>query len=414
MANKRFFRRKRKGRGEAKANQPFIQAESARQESAEGNSFFLPLDMDVQTKAKDGGGNDEHEREADAAADKVLRRKREEEKKRHKHAEEKKHLHHKEEDKHLHHKEEDKLQRKKSAGAGAAPSSKVAGGQQATGEGGSKLPGGVLHEMSGALGYDFSTVKIHTDRDAQEMSEQLGAQAFTHGADIYFNSGKYDPQSQEGKWLLAHELTHVVQQRGSGEGGAEQVVQRKPVAGISTPVPEDFTVEKKKEVILSATGRVKGVKVEVFPDTVGAVKPGKSADTNIQIAHHITAPVIKAGKIDTAGVASVSLIIRTTYREGVDPGGKSKFGAGTRDADKKAGNTSLRYHEGSHGGSAIDFVAAHPVPEFAGKVGMTTAEYNKAVENFKAALTAYTSTMLQANVQGVDCAGDLDPDCKTP
>ena len=41
-----------------------------------------------------------------------------------------------------------------------------------------------------------------------------GSQAFTHGQDIYFNSGKYSPDTNEGKSLLAHELTHVVQQRG--------------------------------------------------------------------------------------------------------------------------------------------------------------------------------------------------------
>ena len=48
------------------------------------------------------------------------------------------------------------------------------------------------------------------------MNQELGAQAFTNGADIYFNSGKYNPQINSGKHLIAHELTHVVQQSKDG------------------------------------------------------------------------------------------------------------------------------------------------------------------------------------------------------
>lgn len=62
------------------------------------------------------------------------------------------------------------------------------------------------------FGYDFSKIRIHTDSEASQMSKALAAQAFTYGNDIYFGSGSYDPDSNEGKRLLAHELTHVVQQ----------------------------------------------------------------------------------------------------------------------------------------------------------------------------------------------------------
>ena len=69
-------------------------------------------------------------------------------------------------------------------------------------------------EMESGFGADFSGVQIHTDGEAAQMSQDIGAQAFTHGNDIYFNKGKYDPNSKEGKHLLAHELTHTVQQTG--------------------------------------------------------------------------------------------------------------------------------------------------------------------------------------------------------
>ena len=68
-------------------------------------------------------------------------------------------------------------------------------------------------EMESSFGRDFSGVNIHTDQDAVKMNKKLGAQAFTHGKDIYFNSGNYSPDSSEGKHLLAHELTHTIQQQ---------------------------------------------------------------------------------------------------------------------------------------------------------------------------------------------------------
>ncbi len=68
--------------------------------------------------------------------------------------------------------------------------------------------------MSNAFGTDFSGVTIHTGSNAIQMNRSLKARAFTHGSDIYFNKGEYKPESSQGKRLLAHELTHVVQQKG--------------------------------------------------------------------------------------------------------------------------------------------------------------------------------------------------------
>lgn len=81
--------------------------------------------------------------------------------------------------------------------------------------GGSSLPNDLLSTMESGFGADFSNVKIHTGSEAVSMNRELGAQAFTHGNDIYFDEGKYDTQSKEGKHLLAHELTHTIQQGSS-------------------------------------------------------------------------------------------------------------------------------------------------------------------------------------------------------
>lgn len=62
------------------------------------------------------------------------------------------------------------------------------------------------------LGHDLSQVRVHSDADAAQMSQRLGARAFACGHDLYFAPGQYDPHSDEGRRLLAHELSHVVQQ----------------------------------------------------------------------------------------------------------------------------------------------------------------------------------------------------------
>ncbi|WGH74151.1 DUF4157 domain-containing protein [Tenacibaculum tangerinum] len=82
------------------------------------------------------------------------------------------------------------------------------------GSGGQKMDAQTQGEMESGFGADFSHVNIHNDSEAAQMSKDIGAQAFTHGNDIYFNEGKYNPNSKGGKHLLAHELTHTIQQKG--------------------------------------------------------------------------------------------------------------------------------------------------------------------------------------------------------
>ncbi len=77
---------------------------------------------------------------------------------------------------------------------------------------GQNLPQNVALEIGHKIGTDFSGVKLHTDSTAEQMNKELGAQAFTYGNNIYFNQGKFNPANPQGIHLLAHELTHVIQQ----------------------------------------------------------------------------------------------------------------------------------------------------------------------------------------------------------
>lgn len=90
--------------------------------------------------------------------------------------------------------------------------------------GGSPLPHNTRRFMEDAFSTGFSSVKIHTGGQASEMSKQINAKAFTHGNDIYFKSGEYAPETDYGKNILAHELTHVVQQNSNAV--QQQSIQR--------------------------------------------------------------------------------------------------------------------------------------------------------------------------------------------
>lgn len=102
--------------------------------------------------------------------------------------------------------------------------------------GGSSLDKSTKTEMESGFGADFNKVRIHNDSNAVQMNKELGSQAFANGNNIYFNEGKYNPNSQDGKHLLAHELTHTVQQ-----GASKPSVQKKETPNVATPKPTPTT-----------------------------------------------------------------------------------------------------------------------------------------------------------------------------
>jgi hypothetical protein len=88
--------------------------------------------------------------------------------------------------------------------------------------GGQALDDGVQQRLSASLGQDFSNVQVHTSSESHELNQELGAKAFTTGQDVFFREGAYEPHTGSGQELIAHELTHVVQQssgRVSSSGG---------------------------------------------------------------------------------------------------------------------------------------------------------------------------------------------------
>ncbi len=118
--------------------------------------------------------------------------------------------------------------------------------------GGAPLDAVTRADMEGRFGHDFGDVRVHTDGAAHDSAKSVNAQAYTVGSNIVFQRDKYDPGSDSGKHMLAHELTHVVQQRngpveGTDAGGGVKVsdpsdrFEREAVANadrlMSAPAP---------------------------------------------------------------------------------------------------------------------------------------------------------------------------------
>ncbi|MGB2798546.1 MAG: DUF4157 domain-containing protein [Dehalococcoidia bacterium] len=123
------------------------------------------------------------------------------------------------------------------------------------------------------LGVDLSDVRIHADAEADQLSRNLNAKAFTTGKDVFFREGDYQPGSPEGKRLLAHELTHVVQQNptarqqrpGSQRGGAgaskleprkrrQSVEPPRSMAGSSVQYVSRYPIGEERRGIERRTG----------------------------------------------------------------------------------------------------------------------------------------------------------------
>lgn len=76
---------------------------------------------------------------------------------------------------------------------------------------GRPLPESVRTTFEARFGNDFGDVRVHTGSHADGLNRAIGARAFTYGRDVYFRTGEYRPETPDGEWLLAHELTHTVQ-----------------------------------------------------------------------------------------------------------------------------------------------------------------------------------------------------------
>jgi Domain of unknown function (DUF4157) len=122
--------------------------------------------------------------------------------------------------------DEAKMQTKEISGQTPELRPEIEDGVQALRGGGQPLPESVRAFFEPRFKQDFSQVRIHTDQRAAESARSVNALAYTVGRDVVFGSGQYSPETPAGQRLLAHELTHVVQQRGVDTDRLNQPAQR--------------------------------------------------------------------------------------------------------------------------------------------------------------------------------------------
>ncbi|HSQ23353.1 MAG TPA: DUF4157 domain-containing protein [Pyrinomonadaceae bacterium] len=287
--------------------------------------------------------------------------------------------------------------------------------------------------------HDFSGVRIHADSRAAESAEAVDAVAYTAGRDLVFARGQYEPHTTSGRRLLAHELTHVAQQRGALSSGALTIgaadspheheaesavaaiennqspaisgetsaVQRQPAKKITAAVPKEATINKEGQ----ASFQINGVDVIAEPDrTVNDKAMNGRAETNFGLVLDTEA----GGQYDdrTHTITSVTppqihATVITTFGPGYDPKKTASYGRGTTPADKRAGTTNLGFHESRHGADWFDYLKQNAPPAFGGKAGTSLDDFVKAREQFHKDIDAYNRRAQDYTKRNTDCVGVL-------
>ena len=194
------------------------------------NNFANQQTVIVQPKLMVNAPNDAYEQEADAVADRVMRKPLVSSK-----AQGTQGMLASSVQRKCAHCEEDKKQKpvmRKAEGRGGFETSPAFASQLSnTRGGGQAMPSETRGFMESRFGRNFSQVRIHTGGSAANMNQDIQAKAFTHGSDIYFNQGEFSPNTEGGKRLLAHELVHTVQQK-------NKAIYRKITATTEGDIPE--------------------------------------------------------------------------------------------------------------------------------------------------------------------------------
>jgi hypothetical protein len=200
--------------------------------------------------------------------------------------------------------------------------------------GGHAMHAALRDEMESAFDVDFSGVRIHTGPSAEHLSRDLRAHAFTYGQDIFFNSGQYRPDTRDGRHLLAHELTHVAQQT-----GGETQVRRRPNKKPSAERAYRFTIQFSKgvkpttdEFTVIMYSQAFGVTREVAKDLF-ARHPGAWSE-----GFDITAADVAAGskQILFSPPEAYDAILAELRPGGIGTGGTAKGGTGSGSGTKTA------------------------------------------------------------------------------
>ena len=327
-------------------------------------------------------------------------------------------------------------------------------------------PGRPLDQDSRAFfeprfGRDLSAVRIHTDAPAAQSAQNVNAAAYSVGSHVVFADRMFAPQTLQGRRLIAHELTHVLQQSGGRGSLGHGRLQRQPdpkldaaaqkrldtfaldAKDLSNPLVTGQLRSMSNSALVDYKNKVKDTDVKRYVETLvtfstplqagAAVDPlsgdmtMKVGNVNVVIKPDVRGAKIKVGDtqasftanppripayksdkgvvIDFTDVVPVATVqIVTSYETGVSPDATSGYGRGTTADDVRNKATGLRFHEGSHGEDYIDFVRKNPYPVFTGKNGMKVDDFEKAKTTYNKAVADWGKALQKVKLQG-DCVG---------
>ncbi|WP_055074296.1 DUF4157 domain-containing protein [Pseudanabaena sp. 'Roaring Creek'] len=226
------------------------------------------------------------------------------------------------------------LQRRGNLDGGEAEPDLEASIQTARG-GGQSLDPHLQTKMGQAMGADFSSVRVHTDSRSDQLNKSIQAKAFTTGRDVFFRQGAYNPSSKGGQELIAHELTHVVQQNGAqnvaNRSTNKSKLSRKLERSQGTQVPaspikvslsslsHDQTIQrlslhdtdwKKATRFRASEGGVGGVIFVSDNKSTLVVKPNVREKDEEMIASHLHGSMASTKKNDRGGKWNIANLDR--------------------------------------------------------------------------------------------------------
>ncbi len=299
----------------------------------------------------------------------------------------------------------------------AAAEGDVMGGSQVPGAvesqigalqgGGEPLPDEDRAFFEQRMGADFSGVRVHTGGTAEATSQGLQARAYTVGSDIAFNQGEYQPGTPDGRRLLAHELTHVVQQGGAGE------LQRQPEDGVAAGVaPTEAAGQVQRAAEAGAGGGSGGSQAASTFETFVTGTATELVKGYDGIGEQITGDL----SADAAAVAAEAVPLPVDMKsageiEDQDAAGTDAAGADIANDVTGANPAPLQATPHENAGEAPDNTAeADQLSGGGGLLGWFSSLFNR----FKEALTGIRTKDEGVNTASSDdpqfeAAGDSDP-----
>ena len=219
--------------------------------------------------------------------------------------------------------EESKVHRKESSTGTAQGGMELDNYVGSLGSSGQNLPQDSKQFFESKFGHDFSNVKLHTDSVAAKSAQSINALAYTSGNNIVFNSGQYSPESEGGKRLIAHELTHVVQQNKGGSPNIQKLdcpKDAKAPPTVGKDVKND--IDSRAQAIID---RAKDTTVDIstratraVSDIVCAYYPEQAAKVK-SIKYDSKEPGLSTAQVGTGASAQGEINVGDNFINHMDP-----------------------------------------------------------------------------------------------